>query len=129
MSTESEDLLSSTVNLPDTEDDNKPDADRPRPSSEGGLNHSILAWASVIQVLAEVEPVTAAGVGGVLVIIVLSIFGRIGSLIVGVLAGLLLHASIEKRRDSAPSYRELSQFPSEAEPILDREAYLLYYSS
>ena len=82
---------------------------------------SILAWASVIQVLADAEPVTAAGVGGVLVIIVLSVFGRIGSLIVGVLAGLLLHASIEKRRDSAPAYRELSQFPPEAESILDRE--------
>ena len=121
MSTESEDLPSDIVNSPDPENDNKLDTDLPRLSSEDSLNKSILAWASVIQVLADAEPVTAAGVGGVLVIIVLSVFGKIGSLIIGVLAGLLLHASIEKRRDSAPAYRELLQFPPAAESILDRE--------
>lgn len=122
MSTETEGHSSDTINLPNPEDEIKLNAEPLGPSAEGGLNQSILAWASVIQVLADAEPVTAAGIGGVLVIIVLSVFGRIGSLIVGVLAGLLLHASIEKRRDSAPAYRELPKFPPEPESILDREA-------
>src|SRR5438046_10674754 len=114
MSTEREDLPSDTANSPDPEDHDEMDADTTRPSNEGGLNKSILAWTSVIQVLADAEPLTAAGVGGLLLIIVLSIFGRLGSLIVGVLAGLLLHASFELRRDSATTLHDLFLFAHEA---------------
>ena len=127
MSTEREDLPSDTANSPDPEDHDEMDADTTRPSNERGLNKSILAWTSVIQVLADAEPLTAAGVGGLLLIIVLSIFGRLGSLIVGVLAGLLLHASFEKRRDSATTYKELFPFSPEPEPIRYWEVWPVLY--
>ena len=126
MSIEREDLPSDTGNPPDPEDHDKLDTDIPRPSSEGGLK-SILAWTSIIQVLADVEPLTAAGVGGLLLIIVLSIFGRLGSLIIGVLAGLLLHASFEKRRDSATTYKELFPFAPGPEPIRYWEVWPVLY--
>ena len=58
----------------------------------------LLTVESTIKFLADVEPHTAAGIGGLMIIIVLAIFGRIGSLIVGLLAGLLIHASLERRR-------------------------------
>jgi len=61
----------------------------------------VQAWNSVASFLAEVEPVTAAGVAGVLVIFVLVIFGRIGALVVGFLGGALLHASIDKKKEEA----------------------------
>jgi hypothetical protein len=57
----------------------------------------VLAWNTVVNLLADAEPATAGGVAGVLVILVLTVFGRLGFVIVGILGGLLLHASFEKR--------------------------------
>jgi hypothetical protein len=75
------------------------DGEVPRPASQAASNVPLLAWSSILKTLADAEPVTAAGVGGVIVILVLWIFGRVGSLIVGVLAGVLLHASLERKGD------------------------------
>src|SRR5579859_2329076 len=66
---------------------------------------ALLAWDSMVKVLADADPVMAAGIAGGVALLVLVIFGRIGSLIVGLLGGLLLHASIERRRDDA-TWRE-----------------------
>jgi hypothetical protein len=71
----------------------------PRPGSQGTSDVPLLAWNSIIKTLADVEPVMAAGIVSVVVILVLWIFGRAGSLIVGVLGGVLLHASLDRRRD------------------------------
>ena len=60
----------------------------------------ILAWNAVINLFADADPMTAAVVVGVLVILVLTIFGRVGSLFIGLLGGLLLRASFEKKRHS-----------------------------
>ena len=59
-------------------------------------NAFLVTWDSIARTLADVQPIPAAGALLLLVIIVLSLFGRLGSLIVGILAGLLLHASLDK---------------------------------
>jgi hypothetical protein len=81
----------------------------------------ILDWTSIIRVLSDVEPVTAAGVSGLLAIIILSVFGRIGCLVVGLLGGLLLHASIEKRRDHS-AWKEQFNREYDDKPAISREA-------
>ena len=58
----------------------------------------LLAWNAVVNILADADPMTTAVVVGVLVILVLTMFGRVGSLFIGLLGGLLLHASFEKKR-------------------------------
>lgn len=72
----------------------------------------ILAWNTVVNLLADAEPRKAAGVAGILVILVLTIFGRVGSLVVGLLGGLLLHASLEKKRGSN-NFSWLSKYTDE----------------
>ena len=86
-----------------------------------------LAWNSIIKVLADAEPIHAAGVVGLLLILTLSVFGRVGSLIVGVLAGLLLHASLERQRDNVrlPDLTDKLPFPESA---VQREVLVLISS-
>jgi len=90
-----------TTGVMDSQDG--PNSEAPALSSEGddaanGPKILLLAWNTAVNVLADAEPATAAGVAGLFVILVLVIFGRIGSLLVGILGGLLLHASFEKKR-------------------------------
>jgi hypothetical protein len=66
---------------------------------QDGETAPTLAWNALVGFLAEVEPVPAAGIGGIVIIIVLAIFGSIGALVVGFIGGALLHASIERRRE------------------------------
>jgi hypothetical protein len=73
---------------------------------------SVLAWNTVVNLLADAEPMRAAGVAGILVILVLTIFGRVGSLVVGLLGGLLLHASLEKKR-GGNNFSWLSKYTDE----------------
>ena len=89
--------------------------------SDGGVSAS---WSSIVRIFAEAEPTTAAGAGGLLIVILLSVFGRIGSLIVGVIAGLLLHASLEKRRDDVVLQEITSRYPLEKEFPIQREVCL-----
>jgi hypothetical protein len=124
MGAENEDQQSDRVDLPDQEyKDAKSNDDFPNPSNDGDAKNPILAWASLIRVFADAEPTTAASAAGVLILIVLFVFGRVGSLIVGVLAGLLLHASFEKAQITIPS-RELFRLPPESERAVDREVSL-----
>jgi hypothetical protein len=81
----------------------------------------ILEWTSVTRVLSEIEPVPAAGVSGLLAILIVSVFGRIGCLVVGLVGGLLLHASIEKRRDYS-SWKEQFSREYDDKPTTSQEA-------
>jgi hypothetical protein len=99
MASESEDLQPENPLPAEEETQEHTDSAPVRPSSSRS-DVPLLAWNSVVKLVADAEPIHAAGVAGLLVILVLSIFGRIGSLIVGVLAGLLLHASFERQRDN-----------------------------
>jgi hypothetical protein len=83
----------------------------------------VLAWNTVLNLLADAEPATAGGVAGVLVILVLTVFGRLGSLIVGILGGLLLHASFEKKRggNDIPWTQRFTSDQSSEEKIPPRE--------
>jgi hypothetical protein len=112
MDAESEDLSQGRDGSPDSEAIVNRNTDAPTLSSEDHTNAPIVAWESAARILADIEPIPAAGAAGVLIIIVLSVFGRLGSLIVGVLAGLLLHASLERRRESSTPWQELSRYPS-----------------
>jgi hypothetical protein len=124
MNAESEDPRSGQADYPNYEEILTQNSAPSQSPSAGGANASILAWTSVIRFFADAEPVTAAGVAGLLVIVILFLFGRIGSLIVGVLAGLLIHASLEKQRENI-SWWQLKGFFSEAELVPQREVYHL----
>jgi len=108
MASEKEDVLPESQNTTEEMTQGHYDTDTARPSSS---HVPLLAWNSIIKLVADAEPIHAAGVAGLLVIFVLSIFGRIGSLIVGVLAGLLLHASLERRRDNVHLQDLTGNFP------------------
>ena len=97
MASEKEELLPETQNIAEETNHGHSEIESAGPSSN---DVPLLAWNSVINLVADAEPIHAAGVAGLLVILLVSIFGRIGSLAVGVLAGLLLHASLERRRDN-----------------------------
>lgn len=87
----------------------------------------ILAWNIVVNLLADADPMTAAAVVGVLIILVLTIFGKVGSLFIGLLGGLLLQASFEKKRhndDFKWSPRLTSEQASVKETSPSREVYL-----
>jgi hypothetical protein len=84
----------------------------------------ILEWTSVMKVLSEIEPIPAAGVSGLLAILIVSVFGRIGCLVVGLLGGLLLHASIEKRKDYS-AWKEHFRREYDDKPTTSREAVYL----
>ena len=58
-------------------------------------------WDTVVKVLADADPLRAGGAGGLVVIILLFVFGRFGSLVLGLVIGLLLHAAIERRGSHA----------------------------
>ena len=92
-----------------------------RPSSQPSIQGApLLTLSSVLNFFADAELHTVAGIGGLIVVIVLTIFGRIGSLIVGVLAGLLIHASLEKRQEN----KELWKLPA-TEVAVRKEVILL----
>jgi hypothetical protein len=67
-------------------------------------NAPLLSWNAVVRALADIEAKPAAAIAAVAVVLVLSLFGRVGSLVVGLLGGLLIHAAIERKRD-AVQYR------------------------
>jgi hypothetical protein len=125
MNSESEALQFEKTHSPDGGDNEKSIAELPVSSTEVDTTTPDPLWTSIIRLLADAEPRTAAGVAGVLVVIVLFVFGRVGSLIVGVFTGLLLHASLEKRQVTTPS-REIFQFHPEKEHLPDREVGALY---
>lgn len=54
-------------------------------------------WDTVVRVLADADPLRAGGAAGLVVIVLLFVFGRFGSLVLGLVIGLLLHAAIERR--------------------------------
>ena len=87
-----------TTGVMDNQDGPNSEAPSEGDDAPNGPKIPLLAWNTVVNVLADAEPATAAGVAGLFVILVLVIFGRIGSLLVGILGGLLLHASFEKKR-------------------------------
>ena len=87
-----------TTGVMDNQDGPNSEAPSEGDDAANGPKIPLLAWNTVVNVLADAEPATAAGVAGLFVILVLVIFGRIGSLLVGILGGLLLHASFEKKR-------------------------------
>ena len=68
----------------------------------------------MVKFLADLEPVPAAGIAGIIVILVLAIFGNIGALVVGLLGGALLHASIEKKKEQT-SWKD--RFSAELVPV------------
>lgn len=125
MSTKSQDQQSGRGDFPNREEDLTQNTVPSRPPSAGGLNASILSWASAVRILADAEPVTAAGVASLLVIVILFLFGRIGSLVIGVLAGLLIHAGLEKQRENV-SLWQLTSGSSHAELVPQREVYRLW---
>jgi hypothetical protein len=126
MATESEDLQTENPFPAEEETQERTDSAPARPSSSRS-DIPLLAWNSIIKVVADAEPIHAAGVAGLLVIFILSIFGRIGSLIVGVLAGLLLHASLERRRDNVRLH-DLTDKLAIPESAVQREVLVLMYS-
>jgi hypothetical protein len=126
MATESEDLQTETPFPAEEDTQEHTDSARARPSSSRS-DVPLLAWNSIIKVVADAEPIHAAGVAGLLVILILSIFGRIGSLIVGVLAGLLLHATLERRRDNVRLH-DLTDKLAVPESAAQREVLVLMYS-
>ena len=126
MATESEDLQTETPFPVEEETQEHTDNVPERPSSSRS-DVPLLAWNSIIKVVAEAEPIHAAGVAGLLVIFILSIFGRIGSLILGVLAGLLLHASLERRRDNVRLH-DLTDKLAVPESAAQPEVLVLMYS-
>jgi len=67
-------------------------------SVESTSDAAILSWESAIAYFANAEPLPAAGIAGVIVIFLVSVFGNIGALVVGSIAGALLHASIDRRK-------------------------------
>jgi hypothetical protein len=100
MSTEVEDVLLPVEENASTEDIQAASAgDGLGLSNESDASASVVAWESVIRVVADAEPVPAAGAAGVIILIVLALFGRFGGLVIGVITGLLLHAGLEKRRE------------------------------
>lgn len=100
MTTRSRDSPFDKEKAPVTEEDASENGPPSIQSTYENVSTPLLTVESTIKFLADIEPHTAAGIGGLIVIIVLTIFGRIGSLIVGLLAGLLIHASLERRRGS-----------------------------
>jgi len=83
---------------PDNEQDETEKVPLP---AEHSSTAPVLAWNSLVAFLADVEPIPAAGIAGIIVIFVLTIFGSIGALVVGFLGGALLHASVDKRKEEA----------------------------
>lgn len=75
---------------------------------------SAVTWSALVKFLADLEPVPAAGIAGIIVILVLTIFGNIGALVVGLLGGALLHASIEKKKEET-SWKD--RFSAELVPV------------
>jgi hypothetical protein len=69
-----------------------------RAAAENSGNGHTFSWNSVMQFLANVEPLPAAAIAGAIGIFVLILFGRIGALVIGIIAGSLLHTSIDQRR-------------------------------
>ena len=126
MATESEDLQTETP-FPSEEEIQEHADNVPARPSISRSDVPLLAWNSIIKVVADAEPIHAAGVAGLLVIFILSIFGRIGSLIVGVLAGLLLHASLERRRDNVRLH-DLTDKLAVPRSAAQREVLVLMYS-
>jgi len=126
MASESEDLQPESLFPAEEETQVRTDSAPARPSSSRS-DVPLLAWNSIVKVVADAEPIHAAGVAGLLVILILSIFGRIGSLIVGVLAGLLLHASVERRRDNVHLH-DLTDKLVVPESAAQREVLDLMYS-
>jgi hypothetical protein len=106
MAVEVEGLSPDGGESPKFEGFHEPESDRSRLASS---NAPILAWDSVIRILADADPISAAAIAGVVMVIILTVFGRVGSLVVGVLAGLLLHATIEKRNAHDP-WQRLSNY-------------------
>jgi len=91
----------------------------------------LLAWNAVVNLLADADPMTAAVVVGVLVILVLTMFGRVGSLFIGLLGGLLLHASFEKKRHNddfkwSPRFTSEQTLGEETLPSRDVSLSLIY---
>jgi hypothetical protein len=80
----------------------------------------VTAGSAVVRLLADIEPTPAAGIAAVAVIIILSLFGRVGSLVIGLLVGLLLHAAIERRRDTI-QWHPHAQLPSDSSAVPVRE--------
>jgi hypothetical protein len=97
MDVENKELQSDIAVVPESSDFEASTVDKT--SNVDTTPSSEKAWTSVIRILTDVEPTMAAGAAGILAIVVISVFGRIGCLVVGVLGGLLLHASIDKRKD------------------------------
>lgn len=108
MASETDDVLPETPNTAEEGTQRHSDTAPTRPSTSDG---PLLAWNSIVKLVADAEPIHAAGVAGLLVIFLLSIFGRIGSLVVGVLAGLLLQSSFERRRDNVRTQDLTDKFP------------------
>jgi hypothetical protein len=108
-----------TSDITDTE--TLKDVEVHRPGSQEASNVPLFAWSSIIKTLADAEPVAAAGIVGVVVILVLWVFGRVGSLIVGVLGGVLLHASLDKRRDVVTGLHNFLRDTPPEEVKIERE--------
>jgi hypothetical protein len=89
-------------------------------------NAPLLTWNAVVRVLADIEAKPAAAIAAVAVVLVLSLFGRVGSLVVGLLGGLLIHAATERKRDAIQyrtRERELAFAPESESVVLHaREA-------
>jgi len=94
---------------------------RPLVLVEGANPQLILTWTAIVRLLADLEAAPAAIIAAVAVVIVLSLFGRVGSLVIGLLAGLLIYAAIERRRDTI-QWPGRGQFAPEASsPVPVRE--------
>ena len=93
---------------------------RPLAMVEGANPQLILTWTAAVRLLADLEAAPAAVIAAVAVVIILSLFGRVGSLVMGLLSGLLIHAAIERRRDTI-QWPGRASFTPDASPVHVRE--------
>jgi len=93
---------------------------RPLAMVEGANPQLLLTWTAAVRLLADLEAAPAAIIAAVAVVIVLSLFGRVGSLVMGLVCGLLIHAAIERKRDTI-QWPARASFTPDASPGHVRE--------
>ena len=93
------------------------------PGSEKPSNAPLLTLNSILRLLADIEAKPAAGIAAVAAVLVLSLFGRVGSLVIGLLAGLLIHAAIERRRETIQWHTRAAFTPEPLSVIHAREVF------